>query len=861
MHIELPADTNTKALEFPHFPTRYQAVVWRNWELVPVERLAGVLQTSERNILDIARGMGLRVPPIVEDNWLKRGYITIIRANWHLLPYEQLLILLGWTAEKLAYTLKEDDFLFVKLGNFKPQVEPVIYTPLSEKEKSSTEKIRMLVARHFPDIAEEDASRPFDFLKVFSRVERPARRNFDSGEPDEIILDNTWSVSYSELAGHVRAFVQKFISCHEDRWGTKLSLHTKPYNKKCITLDIKSDPGVLSESHTIKLTAEKIHITAVDEAGLLRGLQWMEKEMVDRGGPFLKKGTVNRKTRFDLRIIYSYFAVYGDPLLETETEPYPEGLLSRLSKLGINGVWLQGVLYNLIPWKEVPELSANYKKRIEGLRKLVKRAAEYGIGVYLYLNEPRSMPLKFFDSHPEWKGHTDGEFAALCTSQKPVQDYLRNAVARLFYEVSELAGIITITMSENLTNCFSRAHEGKTNCPRCKTRSLQEVIAEVNGIIAEGAKSVKPDAKILCWTWGWNQYWGWTRKMVNEAIELLPAGVSVMCISEDEMPTCIGGVKGNVIDYSVSVVGPGEKSIVSWKYAAERGLSTAAKVQFNNSWECSAVPYLPVMDLVDQHIRNLLNSGVSGLMLGWTLGGYPSINLELASQYYWEHDSSGLKDSFKLAICEFGEKAGIRVKEAWNIFSKAFKEFPFHVDVLYFAPQNFGPMNLLYEEPTGFSATMIGFPYDDVESWRGIYPSEIFEEQFKKLSEGWECGLDILNNLEKEIDPQKLIAFYELKNIAESTYYHFKSTYLQIAFVRQRDSLYRVEDEEERGKIKCSIIDILDNEIEIAKKLHCIISKDSRIGYEASNHYYYTKQDLMEKVISCEYLRRRFLLK
>ena len=40
------------------------------------------------------------------------------------------------------------------------------------------------------------------------------------------------------------------------------------------------------------------------------------------------------------------------------------------------------------------------------------------------------------------------------------------------------------------------------------------------------------------------------------------------------------------------------------------GLKTLAKVQVNNSWECSAVPYLPVPDLVEEHLDRLEKAGV-----------------------------------------------------------------------------------------------------------------------------------------------------------------------------------------------------------------------------------------------------------
>jgi hypothetical protein len=40
--------------------------------------------------------------------------------------------------------------------------------------------------------------------------------------------------------------------------------------------------------------------------------------------------------------------------------------------------------------------------------------------------------------------------------------------------------------------------------------------------------------------------------------------------------------------------------------------------------------------------------------------------------------------------------------------------------------------------------------------------------------------------------------------------------------------------------------------------LYEIARQDSRIGFEAANHYAYTLNDLKEKVVQCEWLRERF---
>ena len=43
-------------------------------------------------------------------------------------------------------------------------------------------------------------------------------------------------------------------------------------------------------------------------------------------------------------------------------------------------------------------------------------------------------------------------------------------------------------------------------------------------------------------------------------------------------------------------------------------------------------------------------------------------------------------------------------------------------------------------------------------------------------------------------------------------------------------------------------------EVATAKELFALARDDSRIGFEASNHYYYVPQDLIEKAINCEYV-------
>ena len=129
------------ALEFPHFPDRLHTFVFRNWGLVEADRLARVLGTTPANVQSVAASMGLPKLPKVPPEMLTRGYITLIRRNWHLLPYGQLEELLGLSTERLAHLLREDDFLWVKLGQVKPQVDRLAWTPPDEKARQRAAEI------------------------------------------------------------------------------------------------------------------------------------------------------------------------------------------------------------------------------------------------------------------------------------------------------------------------------------------------------------------------------------------------------------------------------------------------------------------------------------------------------------------------------------------------------------------------------------------------------------------------------------------------------------------------------------------------------------------------------------------------
>jgi hypothetical protein len=154
---------------------------------------------------------------------------------------------------------------------------------------------------------------------------------------------------------------------------------------------------------------------------------------------------------------------------------------------------------------------------------------------------------------------------------------------------------------------------------------------------------------------------------------------------------------------------------------------------------------------------------------------------------------------------------------------------------------------------------MVGFPYDHLDGWRGPYPPEVLASQFEKLAAGWSGGVDQLADVIRRIDGSHRAAATSDLRLARAAHAHFASVANQIRFVLARDALGNANlADGERSRLRAQMVAILDSEIELARRLEQLAREDSRIGFEASNHYFYTPLDLVEKVINCRWLREMY---
>ena len=705
-----PEETAGTAWNMSHFPARFQFVIFRNWNRVPVERLAGVLETSPEQILLEAARMGLRrYDPDMCRVWETRGYLTVIRQNWNILNYEQLMRLLNVGSDRLYRILMDEDFMFHKLGRQKPFCPPVKFRPLSKDELAATERLGAAVR---PLTADGGGEREFAFLEALETPSGPA-------------------------------------------------------------------PCAAPESR-----------------------------------------------RGELRMVYSYCAPFGDILLPGAPDPFPDGLLAQYQASGINAVWLPLLLSDLTPWTGDPDYSAKWEVRQDSLHRITEKLARYGIRLFGYLNEPRALPAEIAARHPDWLGpaHHDGSgMRALCLGNPEVVAALRKGMEMLCRAVPGMGGFFTISMSENLTHCHS--HRNASACPRCSLLpDPSSNIITLHRTLWEGIQAAGSSARLIAWNWGWQQPWD------LKILDALPREVELMCVSETDLETDCHGIRGRIVDYSLAHPGPGPLALRLWEYARKQGRRIIAKIQLNATWELSTLPYVPVPQLAKRHLDNLASLGVRDFMLAWTLGGAPGGNLPLT-------------DLTVRQWCErISSEYAAEIEQACRYFSAGFAQFPFDgVSLIYKGPQNFGCGNLLYREPSGRAATMVGFCYDDVYAWsgKGHYPPEVLEKTFDDMAETWVRGYELLHDIAGKISGNA--AFEELFNMAEAGYCILRSSADQIAYYNCRDR------EDDPGKLRA----LAKRESETALRLLRTQRRDSRLGFEAGNHYLYGENELLEKYLNC----------
>ena len=825
--------------DLDYFPSRAYATVFRNWDIVPHERLAAALHSDPKTLRLAGKALGLKPPPSLSPEEVQRNVEIIIRRNWPLVPRPQLDSLLGYTPVQLDEFLGKEISLRALLAQPPPGLTEIQLTAPDAQTTLRLSWFRDHLRQHLAAVADTSEEPRLAYIHELCQPHHPGDRIPGmKGRAGEADLSSGWHLSIPADAGELmKTAVEDFRDYCKTVQHVKLASANTTLPKALTVSTGARLPG--REGYQLTVARDGITLRGASEMGVFRGLIELERRMAQRGGPFLSSCFETNEPAFSPRYVSSYFSPLTDVLGQDLIDPFPDGYLRELVHQDADGVWVYTLLEDLVPSPVLPELGRGSTARLQRLRGLVNRASRYGLKVYLYLNEPRAQPLPFFEKHPEVKGQPEGNTAALCTSTEAVQRHLRGSFETLFREVPGLGGVFVITASENLANCYS--HTRQTACPRCAQRKPADVIAESIRCMAEGVWAAAPNARFIVWDWSWHSVLG--EEAPQEIIRQLPKAVALMADFERGTTIVRGGMHVPVEEYSLCVVGPSPRASLRAQQAKQFDLDFFAKIQLSTTWECGTVPFIPVPNLLFRKARAMRDLGVNGVMATWTIGSYPSPNTEAFALANWNPALDEQSAVRRIAASRYGPDAAEAAARGWNKLSAAFtEEYPFPT-AAYSAPLQHGPSLPWYGRP-------IPLPYgrvslfnckDDWKNWPPPYGPELMTRLLRHLCERWDDGLRDLREVVAKSSGLRRRAAERDFGVAWMVGYTYRAYADALDFYQARDS----GDATAMKRIAAG-------QIRATEQALRLVRADSRLGWEAELQYFYRPSDVLERLISLD---------
>ena len=127
-----------------------------------------------------------------------------------------------------------------------------------------------------------------------------------------------------------------------------------------------------------------------------------------------------------------------------------------------------------------------------------------------------------------------------------------------------------------------------------------------------------------------------------------------------------------------------------------------------------------------------------------------------------------------------------------------------------------------------------------MDHWRAVYPVEIWAAQLEKVAAGFAAAVD---RWRRDL-PDAAAPLVREMAVAEACAIYWASAARQARFVAARRA----------AAPPAVLLPLLEAERAAAQRLHALQSADSRLGFEASNQYFHTPLDLVEKVINTRWV-------
>jgi hypothetical protein len=254
--------------DLDYFPSRLHAFVFRNWDIVPAERIAAVLGTDVRTVGKMARAIGLQKPETITAEMQRRNVEMVIRRNWPLVPREQIDVLLGYSAKELEEFLGKEIFLRALLASPPPGLTPLKY---EQPDSGTLQRVKWFnkhVKQHLAAVADTASEPRMFFTNELCRAHDPA--DFVAGtksKAGDADLRKGWALVVDDQSPFLRTAAEDFRDYCKTVQHVKLAAAG---NKRIV---VRRDDGLKAPGrYTLQIDANGIVIQAADERAMARGL-------------------------------------------------------------------------------------------------------------------------------------------------------------------------------------------------------------------------------------------------------------------------------------------------------------------------------------------------------------------------------------------------------------------------------------------------------------------------------------------------------------------------------------------------------------------------------------------------------------
>ena len=141
----------------------------------------------------------------------------------------------------------------------------------------------------------------------------------------------------------------------------------------------------------------------------------------------------------------------------------------------------------------------------------------------------------------------------------------------------------------------------------------------------------------------------------------------------------------------------------------------------------------------------------------------------------------------------------------------------------------------------------------------------MYENEYRQLCDGWREGLELLalyEGRDKELDEVIFMARAILCQY-ESAYHHIQFVNRRREYLEKQSADLKKQDDdsakEERALCCQELLRTIHEERETVQHMIRLRLADSRVGFESRNHYFYTLQDLREKMINLAFCEARLI--